>query len=70
MAISGQNKPHVSRSDDGGEYVASFCRDTLFLIVAGYKKLFEDDLDYSDTEEEHITGDLVQRTDEYINAQD
>jgi hypothetical protein len=69
MAILGQNKLNVNRSDDSGDYIASFHRDALFLIVAGYERLVDDDLDYSDTEEEYITGDLVQHTDEYINAQ-
>jgi hypothetical protein len=70
MAISGQNKSNINQSDDSGDYVASFCRDALFLIVAGYERLVACDTDYSDTAEEHITGEISQQTEEYINRQD
>lgn len=40
------------------------------MIVAGYERLVASDTDYSDTEEEHITGELTQQTDEYINTQE
>jgi hypothetical protein len=70
MVILGQNKPNVNQSDDSGDYVASFYRGALFLIVAGYERLVTGGTDYSDTAEEHITGELTQRTEEYINTQD
>ncbi len=70
MATSRQNKPDVNQLADSGDYVASFCRDALFLIVAGYERLIGGGTDYSGTAEEHITGELRQHTEQYINAQD
>jgi hypothetical protein len=70
MAIPGQSKRNINQSDDSDEYVASFHRDALFLIVAGYERLIARNADYSVAPEEHITGELTQQTGEYINAQD
>jgi len=70
MAILGQNKPNVNQSDDSDDYIASFCRDALVLIVAGYERLVAHGTDYSGIAEEHITGELTQQTEEYINTQD
>ena len=65
MAIPGQNIPNVNQSNDSGDYVASFCSNVLFLLVAGYERLVADGIDYSDTAEEHITGELTQQTEQY-----
>ena len=70
MAIPGQHKGNVGRSDDSDDYVASFYRGALFLIVAGYERLVTGGTDYSGAAEEHITGDLSQQTEQYINAQE
>ena len=70
MAIPGQNKPNINQSDDSCDYLASFCRDAIFLIVKGYGRLVAGDTDYSDIAEEHITGELTQQTEQYINRQD
>jgi len=70
MAIPGQNIPNVNQSSDSGDYVDSFCRNVLFLLVAGHERLVADGTDYSNTAEEHITGELTQQTEQYINRQD
>lgn len=70
MAIPGQNIPNVNQSNDSGDYVANFCSNVLFLLVAGYERLVADGIDYSDTAEEHITGELTLQTEQYINRQD
>jgi hypothetical protein len=70
MAIPGQIKGNVNKSDDSDDYVASFYRGALFLIVAGYERLVTGGTDYSGAAEEHITGDLSQQTEQYINMQD
>ena len=70
MAIPGQNIPNVNQSDDSGDYVASFCRNALLLIVAGFERLIAGGTDYSGTAEEHITGELTQQTEQYINRLD
>jgi len=70
MAISGQHKLNADRPDDSGDYVASFYRDALFLIVAGHERLVAGGTDYFDTAEEDITGELTQQTEGYINRQD
>ena len=40
------------------------------MVVKGYERLVSNDTDYSDTAEEHITGELTQQTEKYINAKD
>ena len=70
MAIWGLHKSNVNRSDDTGDYVARFQRDALFLIVAGHARLVAGGDDYRNTDEEDITGRLVQQADDYINGGD
>jgi hypothetical protein len=67
MAISGQNKLSINRSDDSSDYEAGFHRDALYLIIAGHKILIENKDDYSNEEEPSITGELVRCTNEYID---
>ncbi len=68
MAISGQNKLSINRSDDSNDYEAGFHRDALCLIIAGHKRLIENNDDYSNEEEPSITGELVRCTNEYIDS--
>ena len=70
MGISGQHTFGVNQSDDGGDYEAAFHRAVLLLIIAGHKRLVMGDSDYFDVVEEDITGELTQKTEEYINSQD
>lgn len=67
MAISGQNKLSINRSDDSSDYEAGFHRDALCLIIAGHKRLVENNNDYSNEKEPSITGELVRCTNEYID---
>ncbi len=68
MAITGQHKININQSDDSSDYTAVIHRDALFLIIAGQKEMIADSIDYSNTAEEDITGDLTKYTDEYINS--
>lgn len=68
MAILGQNKLSINRSDDSRDYIDGFHRDALCLIVAGHKRLTENKSDYSNEEEPNITGELKRCTEEYINS--
>ena len=68
MAITGKHKSPSNQSDDSSDYVAVIHRDALFLIIAGQKEMIADSIDYSNTAEEDITGDLTKYTDEYINS--
>jgi hypothetical protein len=68
MAISQHRKLSINQSDDSCDYIASFHRDVLFLIIAGYKKLKGENIDYSNEEEPNITGELVRCSNEYIDS--
>ena len=68
MASSGQYKLNINQSDDSIDYVASFHRDALYLIVVGHERLTENTTDYSNEEEPNITGELVRCTNEYIDS--
>ncbi|MDP8219564.1 MAG: hypothetical protein P9M03_12655 [Candidatus Theseobacter exili] len=68
MTISGQHKSKSNPSNDNGDYKAVIHRDALFLIVTGHSRMIADGVDYSDTDEEDITGILTTCIDEYINC--
>jgi len=68
MAAAEQNKLNINQSDDNSDYVASFHRDALYLIIAGRKKLVGSGVDCFDVDEEDITGDLADYTNRYINS--
>ena len=68
MASSRQYKLNINQSDDSIDYVASFHRDALYLIIAGQKKLVGSGVDCFDVDEEDITGDLTYYTNKYINS--
>lgn len=68
MAISGHHKLNINQSDDSSDYLYGFHRDALCLIVAGHKRLIENNNDYSNEEEPNITGELVRCTNEYIDS--
>ena len=70
MAILGQQKSNINQSDDSSDYEVGIHRDALFLIIAGHKRLTENDADYSNEEEPNITGEIIRYTREYIEAPD
>lgn len=53
---------------DGSEYKAVLERDALYLIIEGHELLAGESFDYSDANEEHITGDLTEATIRFINS--
>ena len=65
MAISGKHKLGIDYSDDNSEYLAVFHHRVLSLIVAGYKRLLEDNMDYTNEEEPNITGEIAKYAEEY-----
>ena len=54
-----QQKFNINQSDDSSEYVVGFRHQALTLIIEACNMLKADGLDYTDTDEPVISGELV-----------
>jgi hypothetical protein len=66
--VAYRQRKTIGKLNDNSEYRAVIERDALFLIAEGKKLLAKANIDYSDTDEEEITGDLTEATNEFINC--
>lgn len=59
MAIAEQHKLSINQSDDNSDYEVGFHRQALTLIIEACNMLKADGLDYTDTDEPVISGEIV-----------
>ncbi len=70
MAIAEKHKLNINRSSDGSEFNSTVCCEMLILIIEACNMLKAEDLNYTDTDEPVISGEIVRFTRLYIENQD
>jgi len=70
MAIAEQHNLNINRSSDGSEFNSNVHREMLILITEACNMLKADGLNYTDTDEPAISGELVRFARQYCENKD